>query len=434
MTDASRPWRLDPQSDTTRQETYMARYLDIHPVEGARRSQHDVVVVGARVAGAATAMLLARAGYDVAMVDRSQPSSDTNSTHSLARGGVVQLARWGLLDDVLATGAPEIRSVSFHQGGERVRRTLKYRAGVDFLLAPRRYVLDDLLASTAVDAGATLVTGTTVTGVRRGADGRVAGVIARDADGTPRQLTARLVVGADGVRSSMATYLGAATTQRHEPGSACLYTYVGDVPWDGFEFHIGERAFAGVFPTHRGEACIWLIRPAADLAPVFGAGADRRTAWLAALDDAAPDLARRVRDGSITAPLRGAVGLPNHVRRAAGPGWALVGDAGYHRDPITGHGITDAFRDAELLAEAADAMLHEPDEEQVPMAGYERRRDDAIAETFALTRALGAFPPPEEFLDLQVRLSRALDAEAQALAAREAPVGGLDHELVTSVA
>jgi len=365
----------------------MERYLDIHSVgatakqlqtarQGRRsvESDHDVVVVGARCAGAATALLLARAGHDVVMLDRSRPSSDTNSTHCLVRGGVVQLARWGLLDETVATGAPEIRSVSFHHDGEVTRRAVKNRAGVDFLLAPRRYVLDDLLASAAVAAGATLVTGTTVTGVLHHADGSVAGVTSRDADGRRRALTARLVVGADGVHSPMARYVGAETVERHIPSGACFYTYVGDVPWDGFEFHLGDSAFAGVFPTHREEACVWLIRPVADLAQVIGAGADRLDAWLGALDRTAPGLARRVRDGSITAPLRGHVGLPNHVRRPAGPGWALVGDAAYHRDPITGHGITDAFRDAELLADAAGAILSQAEAEGAAMARYESQR------------------------------------------------------------
>jgi 2-polyprenyl-6-methoxyphenol hydroxylase-like FAD-dependent oxidoreductase len=392
----------------------------------------DVVVVGARCAGAATALLLARAGHDVVMVDRSRPSTDTNSTHSLVRGGVVQLARWGLLDDVLATGAPEIRSVSFHHAGEVTRRRIKDRAGVDFLLAPRRGLLDDLLARAAVGAGAELVTGRTVTGVLRDGD-RVTGVSTRDDAGVPRELGARLVVGADGVFSSMARYVGAATVERHDPTGAAFYTYVADVSWDGFEFHVGERSFAGVFPTHHGEACVWLIRPVAELAPVLGAGADRLEAWMRALDDCAPDLARRVRAGSVTAPLRGAVGLPNHVRRAAGPGWALVGDAGYHRDPITGHGMTDAFRDAELLAEAADALLRGASAERAALARYERHRDRALAPTFALTRDIGSFPPPAEFLDLQVRLSRALDVEAAALAARPAPAG-LGHVLGTEVA
>ena len=98
---------------------------------------------------------------------------DTNSTHSLVRGGVVQLARWGLLDEVVATGAPEIRTVSFHAGTEVTRRTVKDRAGVDFLLAPRRHVLDDVAGQGRRGLGAALLTGTTVTGVLRDLDGRV---------------------------------------------------------------------------------------------------------------------------------------------------------------------------------------------------------------------------------------------------------------------
>ena len=382
----------------------------------------DVVVVGARCAGAATALLLAQAGHRVVVVDRSRPTTETNSTHSLVRGGVVQLARWGLLEDVVATGAPPIRSVSFHHAGEVTRRRVKDRAGVDFLLAPRRSVLDGLLAGEAVASGADLVTGRSMTGVIS-EHGRVAGVTTRDASGNVRDLRARLVVGADGVYSSTARYVGAATVERHDPSGACFYTYVAEVPWDGFEFHVGPRSFAGVFPTHNGEACVWLIRPTAELAPVMAAGADRLEAWLGALDECAPDLARRVRAGAVTAPLRGSVGLPNHRRRAAGPGWALVGDAGYHRDPITGHGITDAMRDAELLAEAADDVLRGASTEPEAMARYERRRDLAVAPTFALTRQIGAFPPPPEFLGLQARLSRALDVEAAALAARPTPIG-----------
>ena len=402
----------------------MARYIDRNPVPtglsdaSTRRSHHDVVVVGARCAGAAVARLLARAGHDVVMIDRSHPARDTSSTHSLSRGGVVQLQRWGLLDDVVATGTPEIRSVSFHHDGESVRHVLRDRAGVDFVIAPRRYVLDALLADAAVAAGARLVTDTTVTGVLRDTGGRVIGVTARDADGTPRELMAHLVIGADGLRSSVARYVGAQVVERHDPTGACFYTYVGDVDWDGIQLHVEDDAFAGVFPTHHGEACVWLIRPVDQLAPVMRAGADRAPAWLSALDTTVPELARTVEKGRITAPLRGYAALPNHLLRPSGPGWALVGDAGYHRDPVTGHGMTDAFRDAELLADVVDRVLRRSCPEGVAMARYERERNAALAPIFTLTRALGAFPPAREFLELQTRLSRALDAEALALADR----------------
>ena len=182
-------------------------------------SHHDVVVVGSRAAGAATAMLLARAGHDVAVVDRAQLPSDTTSTHSLVRGGVVQLSRWGLLGDLLNSGAPPVRSVLFQQYGdgatEPVRLPVKDKAGVDMMLAPRRYILDAILADAATRAGAMLLTGTTVSDVVTDVDGRVTGVLAHGADGITRQLTARLVVGADGVRSRMAQLFGARVAESY---------------------------------------------------------------------------------------------------------------------------------------------------------------------------------------------------------------------------
>jgi len=369
----------------------------------------DVVVVGARCAGAATAMLLARAGYNVALVDRADLPSDTLSTHSLPRGGVVQLARWGLLDEVLDSGAPPIRAAWFHTYGPdaapSARHVVKDRAGVDHMLAPRRYVLDRILANAAERAGATLMTRTTVTGlVHEG--GRVRGIRVGE-----RILRARLVIGADGLRSRVAQWTGAATRASYAPSGALFYTYVDGVPWDGFEFHIAPGAFAGVFPTHDGAACVWLTRPVDLSADLISAGADRLAAWSQALRETVPGLAATVESGRIVAPLRGTVGLPTYVRQVAGPGWALVGDAAYHRDPITGHGITDAFRDAELLAEAASRFLDGGSESDA-MAGYRCRRDESIVELLRITLALGEYPEVPRFSELQIELARALDAEA----------------------
>jgi flavin-dependent dehydrogenase len=148
----------------------------------AHQTWHDVVVVGGRVAGAATAMLLARDGHDVVVLDKASLPSDTTSTHSIVRGGVVQLRRWGLLDDVLATGAPAIRSVRLQRydagAGEPMTLSVKDKAGVDLVLAPRRYALDAVLAGAAVRAGAQVLDRTTVTGVQRDGRGRVTGVVA----------------------------------------------------------------------------------------------------------------------------------------------------------------------------------------------------------------------------------------------------------------
>jgi len=201
-----------------------------------------------------------------------------------------------------------------------------------------------------------------------------------------------------------------------------FYTHVGQVPWRGFEFYIAPQAYAGVFPTHDGQACVWLSRPTGLLEGVRSAGARRTEALVDAIAEVAPSLGARIRSGRATR-VRGITAPPNHVRDAYGAGWSLVGDAGYHRDPITGHGITDAFRDAELLAEALDVALTEPAFEREALQTYERVRNEALAETFALTEELTQFPDPVRFGELQVELSEALDREAQLLASRPAPAG-----------
>ena len=189
-------------------------------MQTADHSRHDVVVVGGRVAGSATAMLLARLGHDVVVVDQASFPSDTVSTHSIARSGVVQLRRWGLVDEVLASGAPAIRQVTFNAAGESTRRTIKDKAGVDFLVAPRRYLLDTLLATAAEHAGAELHTGITVTGLQRDGGGRVVGVSGHDRTGDRVQIGARYVIGADGLRSRVAGLVDATINETGRAGGA----------------------------------------------------------------------------------------------------------------------------------------------------------------------------------------------------------------------
>jgi len=386
---------------------------------------YDVVVVGARCAGAATGRLLAGMGHDVLMVDRTPLPSDTLSTHGLIRGGVVQLSRWGLLDRVLGSGAPPITQVLFDIEGDPKVRRIKQRAGVDMLVAPRRRVLDSLLADAAGEAGARLQSGVTAIGVLRTDDGRVNGIAGLTTKGDYIELPARMVVGADGRGSRMAGFLGAEMLERFTSPCAVFYTYVTGLRRDTYEFHIASDAFAGVFPTNDGEACVWLIRPTPLLEPIRTAGAERSTVFVEQLELLVPDLGRRVRAGRITARLRGTANLPNYRRRAHGPGWALVGDAGYHRDPITGHGITDAFRDAELLATAIDRSLREPTSERAALTSYQESRDAMGREVFDLTRALTAFPPPARFVELQLELSDALEREADQLAGFPGPRANL---------
>ena len=150
----------------------------------------DVIVVGARVAGAATAMLLARAGLRVLCVDRSRHGSDTLSTHALMRGGVLQLTKWGLLDAVVAAGTPPVRRTVFHYGEEQFAVSIKPAAGTDALYAPRRTVLDALLVDEAVRSGVIVEFGTPVVGLCRAADDRVTGVLAA---GSPHRPGARRI-------------------------------------------------------------------------------------------------------------------------------------------------------------------------------------------------------------------------------------------------
>jgi flavin-dependent dehydrogenase len=385
------------------------------------RSRHDVVVVGARVAGSAIAMLLARLGHDVVVVDQASFPSDTVSTHSIARSGVVQLHRWGLLDQVLDSGAPAIRQVTFHAGGESVRRTIKHKAGVDLVVAPRRYALDTLLATAAQRAGAQVRPGVTVTGVSRNGRGRVVGVHGHDRAGAPVELGARWVIGADGLRSRVARSVGAPLTQAGPAGGAAQYAYYAGVPWDGIEFFVAPRSFAGVFPTHHGQACIWVCTPAADAGAVRRGAGSRVEAFGELLERSAPQLAERLGQARRTSPVQGMLRQPNQLRQAFGPGWALVGDAGYYRDAVTAYGISDAFRDAELLAVALDQALRADAEETAALVRYQRQRDQALREIFEITCRLSAYPPVPAFVELQKQLAGAIDKQSAALAARPVP-------------
>ena len=385
------------------------------------RDRRDVVVVGGRVAGSATAMLLARLGHDVVVLDQASFPSDTTSTHAIARSGVVQLRRWGLLDAVTGSGAPAIRQVTFHALGESVSRTIRHNAGVGLVLSPRRYVLDTILAAAAEQAGAGVRHGVTVTGVQRDRHGRVAGVSGQDRGGAPVDIGARYVIGADGLRSRVARSAGAAISQARPAGGATQYAYYAGLRWTGIELFAAERSFAGVFPTHHGQACIWVCTPSADAQAARRRAGSRAQALGELLERCAPQLTGRLRHARRTSPVQGMLRQPNQVRQASGPGWALVGDAGYHRDAVTAHGISDAFRDAELAAVAVDQALGAGAEDTAALARYQRQRDQALREIFEITCRLAAYPAAPAFTALQKQLSAANDAEAAALASRPVP-------------
>src|SRR5262245_14745607 len=403
----------------------MDRTVAVTDADRRYARRHDVVVVGARAAGAATALLLARLGHDVVVVDRAVFPADTLSTHQIARTGVVQLYRWGLLDAVLASGAPAIRKVTFTALGESVTRAIKCKSGVDLLVAPRRYILDTLVAEAASAAGAKVRMGVAIDGVCLDDTGRAIGVYGRDRSGAEVEIAARFVVGADGLRSRVARSVGAEVIEYRGDQGAAQYAYYDGLDWDGIELIATERALSGVFPTHDGQACIWICGPSQDAHQVRRAAASREDAFTTYLYRTAAELAARLRTGRRTSPVTGMLRTPNFVRQAHGPGWALVGDAGYHRDVVTGHGLSDAYRDAELLAVALDRALRGDAPEDTALASYQRRRDAALRDIFEITCALAGYPPVPQFVDLQKQLSAAIDAEAVMVAA----FGPNDREL-----
>jgi 2-polyprenyl-6-methoxyphenol hydroxylase-like FAD-dependent oxidoreductase len=219
----------------------------------------------------------------------------------------------------------------------------------------------------------------------------------------------------------VARSVGAEVIEYRGDSSAAQYAYFAGLPWPGIELIAAERALAGVFPTHHGQACIWVCTPTSDARSARRRAGSREEAFTTLLRRAAPELAARLEAGRRTTPVTGMLRAPNQLRRAHGPGWALVGDAGYHRDPITGHGLSDAYRDAELLTDALHRTLRGDLDEAGALGGYQHQRDQALRDVFELTCALSGYPPVPEFIELQKGLGQAIDNGAADLFARPIP-------------
>jgi flavin-dependent dehydrogenase len=376
-------------------------------------SRYDVVVVGARVAGASTALLLARGGARVALVERAAYGTDTVSTHALMRAGVHQLHRWGLLDEVVATGVPAIRRTTFHYSdSEPVEVAIRSSAGVAALYAPRRHVLDRMLVDAAGAAGVDVRNEAVVTALLRDNTGRVAGVRAADRAGRAFDVPAMITVGADGIRSTVADGAGSAVVRRGRSCSAMLYRYYADLPATGYEWAYGHRAAAGFIPTNEGRTGVFVGTTPCRLRALRRDGTERAFATLLAA--AAPRLAERIASAAPDSRVHGWAGATGFMRRSWGPGWALVGDAGYFKDPITTHGMTDALRDAELLADAILEALAGVVPEAVALARYQAIRDQLSSELFDVTERVASYAwGLDEVRSLLREVSSAMNAEVR---------------------
>ena len=356
---------------------------------------YDAIIVGARCAGSPTAMLLARMGLRVLLLDRATFPSDTLSTHIVHPLGVAALSRWGLLDRLAATGCPPIDVYAYDFGPFTIAGA---PGTADFPVAycPRRTVLDKLLVDAAGQAGAQVREGFTVEEILI-EDGRVVGIRGHSKGGDSVTERARIVIGADGRNSRVAAAVRPEQYNEKPPLLAAYYTYWSGLPMRGrFETYIRpHRGFAAA-PTHDGLTLIVAGWPHGELEANKSdiEGNFLRTLALA------PEFAERVGRARREARFLGAA-VPNYLRKPFGPGWALVGDAGYNKDPITAQGITDAFRDAQRCAIAVDEALSGARSFDEAMADYQHTRDEHVLAMYEFTCQLATLePPPPEMQQL----------------------------------
>jgi 2-polyprenyl-6-methoxyphenol hydroxylase-like FAD-dependent oxidoreductase len=349
---------------------------------------YDAIVVGARAAGSPTAMLLARKGHRVLLVDRATFPSDTLSTHYIHQPGIARLRRWGLLDRLIETGCPAIGSMTFDVGPFALAAAPPASDGVAEGYCPRRTVLDSLLLEAAAEAGAEVRTGVAVEELLF-AEGAAVGVRVQGLEEH-----ARIVIGADG-RNSLVARAVQAPEYDTRPGRTCAYySYWAGAQTEGAELYPRDGHMIISGPTHDGLQIVVVFWPRDEFKAVR---ANVEQSFLDAVA-LAPSLAERLATGERVDRFYGSGELPFWYRKPFGPGWALVGDAGYHKDPITAQGIGDAFRDAELLAEALDAGFAGTQPLGQALSRYERVRNEETRGLYELTHDLASLapPPPEQ--------------------------------------
>jgi len=372
------------------------------------RSRYDAVIVGARPAGAGTALLLSRQGLRVLMVDRGRYGADTLSTHALMRGGVLQLARWGVLPRIQAAGTPPVRRATFLYSGEPISVPIKPRDGVDALYAPRRTVLDRAIVDVALEAGAHAAYGTRLAGLLRDASGRVRGVIVTGDDGQTLEIAADVVVGADGLRSTVASLANAGIIHAGRWAAANVFGYWSGLPVDGYRWYYHPGLSVGAIPTNDGLTCLFVSAPARRFAEIFRD--DVAAGYRRVLEESGADLVPAMKSATLVGTLHGFPGQPGFFRRSAGPGWALVGDAAYFKDPITAHGITDALIDAEYLARAITTGTDQA------LEAYDAGRNERARGLFEVTDRIASFEwTLDEARKEHKLLSEAMAAEVKAL-------------------
>ena len=357
--------------------------------------EYDAIVVGARCAGAPTAMLLARKGYRVLVVDRASFPSDTLSTHVIHAPGVAALKRWGVLDKVTASGCPPVETYSFDFGPFTIKGAPRPVDGISAAYAPRRTILDKILVDAAVQAGAEMRERFTVEEIVV-EDGVVVGIRGHDEGGNSVVERARVVIAADGRNSALAKAVQPLQYNEKPMLQWSYYTYWSGLPVDGFEIFIRPDRGGAAISTNDGLTMLVVGWPFAESSAYK---ADVEANYLKTLD-LVPELARRVRGAKREERFYGG-SVPNFFRKPYGNGWVLVGDAGYNKDPITAQGISDAFRDSERCSTALDEVFTGARSFDDALAEYHSSRDNHALPIYEFTTQLATLEaPPVEMQQL----------------------------------
>jgi 2-polyprenyl-6-methoxyphenol hydroxylase-like FAD-dependent oxidoreductase len=350
---------------------------------------YDAIVVGARCGGSPTAMLLARKGYRVLMVDRATFPSDTVSTHFIHAPGMAILNRWGLRDTLVATGCPPVTRYAFDFGPFTIDGSPRPFEGEAAAYCPRRTILDKMLVDAAAEAGVEIREGFSVDEVLV-EDGAVVGITGKSADGTAVTERAKVVIGADGRNSVVAKAVKPEQYNEKPAVGPAYYTYWSGVGSSGFEVYVRENLGMAAFPTH-DDLTLVIVGQTPEV--YAESRKDVEGHYLKAIDTA-PALAERVHAGAREDRFHTATDLAGYFRKPFGPGWALVGDAAYHLHPITAQGIGDAFSDAERLADGLDASFAGSSSYEAAMAGYQAARDEAVMPMYEMTFGFATLEPP----------------------------------------
>lgn len=368
----------------------------------AKGPEYDTVIVGGRVAGGSLALLLARQGRRVVVVDRDGFPSDTLSTHLVPAIMVPYLERLGVLDDLLRAGFQPLTRTRTYVG-ECVFEGPAAPGG-GFALAPRRDVLDALVLERAREAGAEVLTRTRAERLLRDDGGTVVGVAVAGEDGA-RELRGRVVVGADGKSSKVAEWVEA---EKYEavpalrPGYYGYFHGVAPLHEPTLELFFGGDVLGFLFPMRPDEDCLVLELQPEDWETFRS---DPKRALLERFAEL-PGMRRRLANAMLEGQVKGARGVDNYFRVPFGPGWALTGDAAYLKDPSTGLGMGDALAQSFLLVEALGRFLDGADWNET-MAEYQQARDELMMPLYRLTLDFTTKrdPPPEELAVLNALLS-----------------------------